>query len=218
MRHAAGRARFRARRAHGRAGPHGPCPMSTARPRPTARASGRGPRTRRPRGLRAEGGLSLVQDETRRCSEAQSYGRCHGAEQRDTIAPTHDARRLRRAACPQYSRAVRAVVTVNRPVSCARTHDMQLEHTPKCGWRAYACTAHAHGVRRLFVGVFAHVCRAGGRSAKASIRRNVTAVPSSPSPDSKTSRHHLCQGAAPTAVTAAWRTAGLSARSARWVR
>ena len=142
MRHAAGRARFRARRAHGRAGPHGPCPMSTARPRPTARASGRGPRTRRPRGLRAEGGLSLVQDETRRCSEAQSYGRCHGAEQRDTIAPTHDARRLRRAACPQYSRAVRAVVTVNRPVSCARTHDMQLEHTPKCGWRAYACTAH----------------------------------------------------------------------------
>jgi hypothetical protein len=193
--------------------------MSTARPRPTARGSGRGPRTRRRRGLRVEGGLSLVQDETRRCSEAQSYGRCHGAEQRDTIAPTHDARRLRTAACPQYSRAVRAVVTVNRPVALVRALTTCSWSTRPSAGGAHTLARHtSHGVRRLFVGGFAHVCRAGGRSAKASIRRNVTAVPSSPSPDSKTSRHHLCQGAAPTAVTAAWRTAGLSARSARWVR
>lgn len=205
MRPAAGRARFRARLAHGRAGPHGRCPMSTARPRRTARGSGRGPRTRRRHGLRAERGEGSCKmrrgDAARRNLTAAVTAQSGVTTSHSPV--THGDCEQSGVCVVQQCGARCARDSQQTRLSRARTHDTQLEHTPRAGGAHTLARHTSHGVRWLFVCVVAHVCRAGWRSAKASIRRNVTAVPSSPSPDSKTSRHHICTGAAPTSAPTA---------------
>ena len=171
MRPAAGRARFRARLARGRAGRHGPCPMSTARPRRTARGSGRGPRTRRRRGLRAECGEGSCKmrrgDAARRNLTAAVTAQSgvttshspvtHGDCEQSGVCVVEQCG----ARCARDSQQTR--------LSRARTHDTQLEHTPRAGGAHTLARHTSHGMRWWFVCLRARTRLSCGRALGQSI-------------------------------------------------